>query len=602
MITKKRSLLYLLYILIGCGSPNQDQEVKVFINEWSKLLTSKDQSVKQFYDSRFVFPNVVFEAPTGVQYSLDTQHVEISSTEENGDMKVTVPFQVSGPDGANVEQGTLLLTIARTENGFLIRDMTQELAVMIKQHSMRLQLASNPTELSLRYDSLLAGIRASAVALGKQYDSVAFFTEVDDQILFYVVNGNWVYPYSWEKQVDGGDYKMGVVTAENQIVIPVEYTKIYNPDGSFDGMIEVENNGLRGLFHVKGGAFIPAEFDGIYPTAIQGVFAQVKKGEDYGWVDNNGQVSFDPSSHMNKKLFQAPIESGAILDWEFSYPGPIKLLINPYDDLAEATGVIVYPSFVRDLGITTIANPGVSIGNNEFGFGMTDTQIKFEQVESLSDKFYGLISFFMEAGADARGYHSTQNDLLVMDKKFQLVSRFEKLTMGEESQDPCGETDPSYKTIEPGLYESSDGHGVYKYYKVTAEGIVEELKTDRQFNFTKFARIDATYFSSCHYDPLDNGDAGWEDGKPNLVVVRGISNEDLDVMRNEIFAEYGFVFKSAKWKEYFSAKSWYNPQYDNVDQFLTETDKANIKFILEYQGLHKDQEVKRDSIRFMWAG
>jgi hypothetical protein len=603
MLAKKYLLpCFLFIVIIGCQSGNDERELKTFLNDWSKSLEAKEQSVRGFYDAQFVFPSVVFDAPQDLHYNFDIEHAEIVSMEEGGEFKVTVPFQVAALNGSNAVQGNVVLTIIKSEKGFMIHDMAEELAVAIKQQSMRLQMASNPTEVSLRYDSLLAGMRASAIALSEHYDSVAFFSEVNDRILFYVVNGNWVYPYQWEKQVDGGDYKMGVVTAANEVVIPVQFTKIYNPDGSFDGMIEVEDNGLRGLFHVTGGVFIPAEFDAIYPATVDGVFAQVKKGDNFGWVDNSGKVSFDPSSHPNKKLFQSPVASGAILDWTFTYPGSIKLLINPYDDMAEGNGVIVFPSFVRDLGITPIANAGVSIEASEYGLGMTDTQIKFEKVESIADQFFGLISFFMEAGADARGYHSSQNDLLVMDKNLQNISRFEKLTSDYESQDPCGDNPPSYKIIEPGLYESHDGHGGYKYCKVTAEGTVEELKTDRQFNFTKFTRIDEEYFQNCRYESVEYEDNAWEDGKPNLVVISGMSSEDLDIMRNEIFAEYGFIFKSPKWKEYFSTRPWYNPRYDNVDEFLTEKDKANIKFIIEYQRLHKDQEAQRDSIRYMWAG
>jgi hypothetical protein len=203
----------------------------------------------------------------------------------------------------------------------------------------------------------------------------------------------------------------------------------------------------------------------------------------------------------------------------------------------------------------------------------------------------------MEAGADARGYHSEKNDLLVVDKDLTTVGRLKGLTEDYESQDPCNGEPPSYRSIEQGLYQSEDGHGVYKYYKVNTEGGVEELKTDREYNFTKFAKIDESYFQRCHYEGLE-----YEEDRPNLVVINGISSEDLDVMRNEIFAEYGFIFKSPKWKAYFEAKPWYKPQYDNVDQFLTETDKANIKFILEYQRLHKNLQVQRDSIMFWWAG
>jgi hypothetical protein len=601
-MSTKKYLLY-LFLLFGCGSANQEKEVKVFLTEWSNALMAKDESVRRFYDANFIFPKVIFEGAEGLNYSFDVNHIDILSEDDNGDLHIIVPFRIAGPDSTNVEQSNIELRIAKTANGFVIRDMTQELAVKIKEHSLRLQQANiEHSEVRLRYDSLLSGIQKSAISLSEHYDSVVFFTDVGDQVLFYVINGSWEFPYEYNKQRDGGNYKMGVVTAENKVIIPVAYTKIYNPNGSFNEMIEVENDGLRGLFHIRGEAFLSTEFDGIYPTTIQGAFAQVKKGEDYGWVASNGVVTFDPSSHPDKRLFQSPIETKAILEWEFQYPGSVDVLIDPYGDSEMYTGVIIYPSFIRDLGITTIANADVALETSEYGMGMTDTVIKFEKTESLSDQLFALISFFMEAGADARGYHSTQNDLLVVDKNLNKISHQEKLTADGFEQDPCGENHPQYKMIEPGLYESKDGHGTYNYYKITAEGTVEQLTTDRQYNFTKFAKIDESYFGGCHHENLEYADGQWESDRPNLVVVSGISIEEIDVMRNEIFAEYGFIFKSPKWKDYFSAKSWYKPQYDNVDQFLTETDKYNIKFLLEYQRLHKGQTVQRDSIQFMWAG
>lgn len=597
MLPKKYLSLYLLFA-ISCGSPNHEQELKVFLTEWSVALTARDESIQRFYDPQFAFPKVVFIAAEGLNYTFDIEHVTIASNKDNDDIQVTVPFHLTYPDNTS-EEGTIDLTIAKTEKGFLILQMSQQLAMKLKEYNLR-QTPSEFSEVTLQYDSLLSGIRKMANSLRQHYDSVVFYTEVDNQILFYVIKGNWEFPYHYEseKQRDAGNYKIGVVTSENKVIIPVAYSKIYNPDGSFNGMIEVENDGVRGLFRISGEVFLPAEYDGIYPTNIKGAFAQVKKGESYGWVANNGKVSFDSSSHENKTLFQSPIETNAILEWEFKFPGPVKLLVDPYTHVEDANGVIIYPSYIRDMGITPIGNGFVFLDGSEFGMGMTDTEIKFEKVESLSDQLFGLISFFMEAGADARGYHSAQNDLLVVDKSMTILDRQEKLTADYDNQDPCGGEPPTYRTIEPGLYESENGNGFYAYYKITEEGTVMQLKTDRTYNFTKFAKIDESYFNRCHYEQIEYRDGN----SSNVVVTKGISMEELDIMRNEIFAEYGFIFKSSKWKTYFESKPWYTPQYDNVDQFLTETDKANIKFILEYQRLHKDIQVQRDSIMYWWAG
>ncbi|HEV8512062.1 MAG TPA: YARHG domain-containing protein, partial [Cyclobacteriaceae bacterium] len=261
-------------------------------------------------------------------------------------------------------------------------------------------------------------------------------------------------------------------------------------------------------------------------------------------------------------------------------------------------GIIIYPSFVKDFGITAIANDNVMLKQNDYA-GTSNTEIRFEKVESISDRLFGLVSFFMEAGVSGRDYHSQQNNLIVVNKNLNKL-RQQKIISYEIYHVPCG-TDWQYKKIGPGLYESNDGIGTYNYYKIMPDGNIEQLETVRSYNFTKFVNIDESYFRHCQYESLKYNEP--QGGPiPNVVVTQGISMDELDIMRNEIFAEYGFIFKSPKWKKYFESKPWYKPQHDNVDQFLTEIDKHNIKFLLEFQRENKDHKVQRDSIIFPWAG
>ncbi len=61
--------------------------------------------------------------------------------------------------------------------------------------------------------------------------------------------------------------------------------------------------------------------------------------------------------------------------------------------------------------------------------------------------------------------------------------------------------------------------------------------------------------------------------------LRKYSKTDLKIMRNEIFAAHGYIFKTSAMKEYFSSKKWYIPRFDNVDKKLTEIEKKNIDLI-----------------------
>jgi hypothetical protein len=61
------------------------------------------------------------------------------------------------------------------------------------------------------------------------------------------------------------------------------------------------------------------------------------------------------------------------------------------------------------------------------------------------------------------------------------------------------------------------------------------------------------------------------------------TKEELMIMRNEPFAAYGYIFKNKFLKDYFSSKAWYDPQFDNVNERLSEIEKVNIRLIKEVE-------------------
>jgi len=72
-----------------------------------------------------------------------------------------------------------------------------------------------------------------------------------------------------------------------------------------------------------------------------------------------------------------------------------------------------------------------------------------------------------------------------------------------------------------------------------------------------------------------------DDGKIDKIEVPPYyaSVKELRLFRNDFFARYGYKFKSKDLQEYFSKFDWYKPKYDNVDKFLTATDKEVIKYV-----------------------
>jgi len=60
-----------------------------------------------------------------------------------------------------------------------------------------------------------------------------------------------------------------------------------------------------------------------------------------------------------------------------------------------------------------------------------------------------------------------------------------------------------------------------------------------------------------------------------------LKKEELETMKNEIYAAHGLKFKEEKWDAYFSGQAWYKSERENVDTYLNMVEKKNIQIITE---------------------
>ena len=64
-------------------------------------------------------------------------------------------------------------------------------------------------------------------------------------------------------------------------------------------------------------------------------------------------------------------------------------------------------------------------------------------------------------------------------------------------------------------------------------------------------------------------------------MVEGLFVEDLRVLRNEIYAKHGRIFKDPNLQKYFEAQAWYRPNPDFEDEMLSEVESKNLAIIRE---------------------
>jgi uncharacterized membrane protein YvbJ len=70
--------------------------------------------------------------------------------------------------------------------------------------------------------------------------------------------------------------------------------------------------------------------------------------------------------------------------------------------------------------------------------------------------------------------------------------------------------------------------------------------------------------------------------------LANMSQASLRIMRNEIYARHGFVFKKEDMRQYFSQQTWYKPLFNNVDNMLSDVEKKNIVLIRRYENFQED--------------
>ncbi|ANQ48114.1 YARHG domain-containing protein [Flammeovirga sp. MY04] len=134
--------------------------------------------------------------------------------------------------------------------------------------------------------------------------------------------------------------------------------------------------------------------------------------------------------------------------------------------------------------------------------------------------------------------------------------------------------------IEGSKFYSKEFNGEFATYKGKTKGLKmfdeNESFTSKEYEFGYLSYTLEQFFqgkfSTASYVELDKS------------TLQQFDKSDLQIMRNEIFARYGYIFKKGgKMESYFTTQEWYSAEHKNVNSFLTTLEKRNIKLIQEVE-------------------
>ena len=115
----------------------------------------------------------------------------------------------------------------------------------------------------------------------------------------------------------------------------------------------------------------------------------------------------------------------------------------------------------------------------------------------------------------------------------------------------------------------------------------EETQSDLEETSSNVKAEKAVPASKVETAKEDSGyDSILSDRKLSDSDLNGKTKKELEIMRNSIYARYGYKFKREDLLNYFSQFSWYNPTTNDMSaiyNLMSDIEKYNIEFIKKYE-------------------
>lgn len=434
------------------------------------------------------------------------------------------------------------------------------------------EAVADPAPDTVDYNSLNPAIVEDLKALEERYPMAPYYFELDGQ--------RWYYITMEQAATRSGERikfkQLGLVNPQLEEVLPPVYDQIFNPDATAKGYVELLKDGQHGLYGYRNRILLSPSYDLIFPPIQhEDAIAIGQKGKQFWAIMPDGSRQEIRERNMQPLYASIPQHLG----FNYQENGYLRLFssyskfskVDPQD-----TYVCFSPSYLANLNIFPEVFSHSEYDNDNGAFGY------ISEVQENDSWTYSLLGAFVTTGIEVRSdiEDVVSSELITVDTYNEHVHSVD--LPGDNPRFVATGLIESFKD-----FPSSDLHDYmqeYVYFKVLDDGRIKELNSDRIFAFTQFVKMDSSYFRVNWADEIRG-----EEGSRFYEVLFGkyYTIDDLDVMRNEIFASYGYRFKSERWQTYFGKQKWYRPRFDNVDDQLTEIDRHNISLILEQK---KDME------------
>lgn len=409
-----------------------------------------------------------------------------------------------------------------------------------------------------------------AKELQQQYDSVIWYATIGGQHYYYVVSGQWNYPYKDSLATD--QYRMGLVDESGKIIVPLEFDLIGMPGTLHEDIIEVKKDNKFGYYRLSTGEeLIPTDYTWTVPYKTDNSVMLGKKDSVFGWIASD----FTFAEGYPDEKAEAYITNYKFLPVEINLKHEEQEFLEIPLERYAAVGFWVTPGYLSHFRIfkQIEGNFQRELSNEEGDIEFLKTKISF--LEKVTNNLGALITRVREGYVYGREGFYDQNVITFISTTGQAVDQIE---IGWNGKVSCKMIDSTLLEIKiSSVFEELEEYEKeseylgrrltphYKYFEIGKDQKFIEKEQYRGFP-TEFVKLDSTYITYIDQDKQ----------------LAFIPDDALNLMRNEILASYGYIFIDPNITKKFKYSKWYNPQHNTVADFqaeLTEIDLHNLKFL-----------------------
>jgi hypothetical protein len=576
------AIVALLIGVVACGvlqKKDSETEVRTFLMSFQNNLAKSDDEILKQFDTQQSSESIL----TAIHILQNKEHVYLECKIDFAQAQLTIgetavnivipaQFKSVNLDRDYHAESSLSMTLRPKDGTYVISKLEAE-AFYKSFADLKIDMEYSVEQMQAL--KTREPIFEQAKHLQQKFDSVIWYTTYNDKRYFYVIAGTW--DSSLEVKHDGANYKMGLTDEDGNIIIPLEYDLIGCLGFAYPNMVEVKKNGKLGYYDLNSKKLVVAtSYDMIIPYQEGSAFAILKNDTTYGWVNR----AFEHQQGFPSPAAAAWVNSFSFIPANLKFKGDsLYAFCEIPNEPHIGYGILVPPSYLVKSGLFNEVITGISTTSFPYAGWTAYMETKGTKLQTISDKISAMMTTITERYIEGREEFYTYNRMVFIDSRHDTLEVNNVSAAGEINFRKPDSTLleisylNSYYSMEGSSWPESNMLS-YEYFELGPNLSVKHLSTHRDFPFTQFVKMDSSY--------LQGDFSGYDYELEKEVKSTFISSSTLEYMREEILADYGFIFPDENTNERYKGRDWYKPRYESIEAFrddMTDIDRYNLDFL-----------------------